>query len=312
MISSQRPKSTAKLPPERNIPKRNAKQKTTRTKRKDTVQIIGAGKVGVGLRNALRKAGYTVALRAARKGLPSKAFTATFIILAVRDRELEPLAQALAEKRGVSRQSICVHVAGSLGTQPLSALRAVCSGIAQMHPMIPFASLSYTPSLKGGNLHIVGDAPAVARAFALGKAIGMRPRTVAKLDPVLYHAAAGLVANGAAALAAMGERLLRLANVPEIDARNMLGPLIRGVGDNVEHLGFPQALTGPIRRGDPKGVAKHLALLVATLPHAVPLYCAAGLAQLPLAKRLKEAPNEAFSEIEALLLTTLSSASSVQ
>ena len=46
----------------------------------------------------------------------------------------------------------------------------------------------------------------------------------------------------------------------------MLGPLLRSVADNVETLGFPDALTGPVRRGDAAGVEKHLATLREKLP----------------------------------------------
>jgi predicted short-subunit dehydrogenase-like oxidoreductase (DUF2520 family) len=120
--------------------------------------------------------------------------------------------------------------------------------------------------------------------------LGMTARTVKGLDTVAYHAAAGLVANGAAALAAVGAQLLERAGVPRKDAPKMLGPLLRSVADNVETLGFPEALTGPVRRGDATGVAKHVATLRAKLPEAVPLYLAAAEAQLPLARAIGDAP----------------------
>ena len=129
----------------------------------------------------------------------------------------------------------------------------------------------------------------------------MTPRTVPALDTVGYHAAAGLVANGAAALAAMGVELLARSGVPRDAATHMLGPLLRSVAENVERLGFPSALTGPVRRGDPVAVRKHLALLEERLPEAVPLFVASGLAQLPLARALEEAPPSGFDAIEAVL-----------
>jgi predicted short-subunit dehydrogenase-like oxidoreductase (DUF2520 family) len=112
----------------------------------------------------------------------------------------------------------------------------------------------------------------------------MTPRTIAGLDAVAYHAAAGLVANGAAALAAVGAELLVRAGVPRDIAPKMLGPLLRSVADNVEALGFPQALTGPVRRGDAAGLERHLAALQSKLPQALPLYIASAQAQLPLAR----------------------------
>jgi len=81
----------------------------------------------------------------------------------------------------------------------------------------------------------------------------------------------------------------------------MLGPLLQSVADNVKNLGFPGALTGPVRRGEPASVARHLELLRARVPAAIPLFIAAGLAQLPLARALGEAPAGAFDAIATLL-----------
>lgn len=275
------------------------KRATTRLAMK--VTILGAGKVGVGLARAIRARGGKVVLRPARAGLPRRRIEGDLLVLAVRDKDLTPLAQALADKRLVTRKTACVHCAGALDAEPLAPLRKVSAGVAQMHPMISFASRAHPPSLLDGNVHVQGDPVAVSRARRLAKALGMTPRTFPKLDAIGYHAAAGLVANGAAALAALGRDVLVKAGVPADTAPLLLGPLLRSVADNVTALGFPEALTGPVRRGDPKAIEKHLGLLRERLPAAVPLFVAAGLAQLPLARALGEAPREGFDAIEALL-----------
>ncbi|HEY3818575.1 MAG TPA: Rossmann-like and DUF2520 domain-containing protein [Polyangiaceae bacterium] len=262
------------------------------------VFVLGAGKVGTSLARALRAEGVRVTLRAARKG-PPRAIDADVVVLAVRDRELTPLAAKLVGV--VSRRSVAVHVAGALGPEALSPLRGACAGVAQMHPMISFASTRFAPSLLHGNVHIQGDPPAVARARRLARLLGMTPRTVSGLDTVAYHAAAGLVANGAAALAAVGAELLVKAGVPRREAAKMLGPLVRSVADNVEALGFPEALTGPVRRGDAAGVEKHLKTLHEKLPYAVDLYLAAARAQLPLARAIGDASDESLDAVARVL-----------
>jgi len=78
----------------------------------------------------------------------------------------------------------------------------------------------------------------------------------------------------------------------------MLGPLLRSVADNVEQLGLPEALTGPVRRGDAAGVARHLETIARLAPDLAPIYVAASLTQLPLARALAEAPADSFSAIE--------------
>ena len=266
-----------------------------------SVFVYGAGKVGRSLARALKAAGDDVTLRAARKGLPKGALAGDVVILAVRDRELAPLAEELVRTGKVDARSVYVHVAGSLGPEVLAALRPGSRGVAQMHPMISFASTDEPPGLTRGNLRIDGDAVAVTRAKALGRRLGMTPRLLPGLDTVGYHAAAGLVANGAAALGAIGAALLETAGVPAEDAPRLLGPLLRSVADNVEALGYPQALTGPVRRGDAGAVQRHLELLRRVAPDAVDLYISASRAQIPLARALGEAPAEAFTAIARVL-----------
>jgi predicted short-subunit dehydrogenase-like oxidoreductase (DUF2520 family) len=267
------------------------------------VYILGAGKVGSSLARALRKAGCQVTLRPARRGLPSRTIQADLLVLAVRDRELAGTAEALARKHLVGQRTACVHVAGALGADVLAPLRAVSAGVGQMHPMISFASRRKSPSLVRGNVHIQGDRPAVERARAVARRLRMSPRTFVGLDSVAYHAAAGLVANGAAALAAVGGEVLSRAGVPKELVAKMLGPLLRSVAENIEELGFPDSLTGPVRRGDAGAVAKHLKALRDRGPAAVDLYRAAALAQLPLARAISDAPPGSLDEIADLLRT---------
>jgi predicted short-subunit dehydrogenase-like oxidoreductase (DUF2520 family) len=267
------------------------------------VYILGAGKVGRSLARAIRAAGWPAKLRPARLGLPGRRIAADLLVLAVRDRDLAPLAAELVERGLVGPKTACVHVAGAMGPGTLAPLRSVSAGVAQMHPMISFASLSFSPTVLRGNVRVQGDAGAVRRARALARRLGMTPREIPGMDNVGYHAAAGLLANGAAALAAVSAELLVRSGVPRREAPRLLGPLLRSVADNVEKLGFPDALTGPVRRGDTAGVAKHLTLLEERLPEAVALYRAAGLAQLPLARALSDAPPGSIDAIDALLRT---------
>lgn len=271
----------------------------------DRVFVFGAGKVGAGLTRAMRAASIDVTLRAQRRGLPARPIDADLVILAIRDKDLLPVAELIARRdllRRAGRSCVAVvHCAGALGPSVLEPLRAPGVAVAQMHPMISFATPAFTPSLLRGQLHVDGDRVAVQLARALGKRLGMTPRTIPGLDHVAYHAAAGLVANGAAALAAAGIDLLERAGVAREDGSAMMGPLLRSVADNVERLGMPAALTGPVRRGDAVGIERHLATLTKLAPDLVPLYRAAARVQLPLARALDEGPREGLDAIEAML-----------
>jgi predicted short-subunit dehydrogenase-like oxidoreductase (DUF2520 family) len=269
-----------------------------------SVYVFGAGKVGRAIARALRASGKgapRVTLRPARKGLPAKRIDADVLVLAVRDRDLGALAQKLADGGLVSARTVCLHNAGAQTADVLAPLRAVSAGVAQMHPMISFASTRVFPTLARGHVHVEGDAAAEARARGLARRMGMAPRTFAALDTIGYHAAAGLVANGAAALAAVGCELLARSGVPADVAPKMLGPLLRSVAENIEALGFPEALTGPVRRGDPDAVAKHYGVLRERLIEAIPLYLASVRAQVPLARAIGEAPGAGFEAIDAFV-----------
>lgn len=269
------------------------------------VFILGAGKVGRALARALRQHGDHVTLVPARKALPTRRIDADIVILSVRERQLGPIAADLAISGVVGKKTVVVHNAGSLDANALAALRGACAGVAQMHPMISFASRTFFPTLTRGHCHVKGDAAAEKRARVLARHLGMTPRRFAKLDTVGYHAAAGLVANGAAALAAVGADLLVVCGVPREDTPKMLGPLLRSVAENVEKLGFPDALTGPVRRGDAAAIERQIALLGERLASAQPLFVASAWAQLPLARKIGDAPPEAFDAMESVLSSAM-------
>ncbi len=267
------------------------------------VVIFGAGKVGRALTREIRAASpkWSVVLRPRRLGLPRKPFACDFLVLAVRDGEIEYFASQIAEKRLLGRDAACVHLSGSLGPDALAPLRNVCGGVAQMHPLIAFASTTRSPALANGHMHLSGDRFAVARARALARHLGMAPRALKKVDLAGYHAAAALVSNGGTALAAMAAELFVKSGVPPKLAPQLLGPLLRSVATNITEVGFPNALTGPIRRGDAKAVAKHLAAIESYVPEGAALYAASAAAQLPLARAIGEAPKGSLDAISAML-----------
>jgi predicted short-subunit dehydrogenase-like oxidoreductase (DUF2520 family) len=269
--------------------------------RKLAVYVLGAGKVGTALTRALRRTGALVTLRAARQGLPKKAIDVDLLILAVRDGKLGEMVERLTEPGRVTRRTAVVHCAGALGTAPLEPLRAVCRGVAQMHPMISFASKTFTPGLLRGQVGVDGDPAAVRMAMLVARRLGMTPRRLTHVDKVAYHAAAGFVANGAAALAAAGTELFAQGGVPPAVAAKMLGPLLRSVADNVERLGLPGALTGPVRRGDLVGVERHRDVIAGRTPHLTTLYRALVAAQIPLARQIGDAESSVFDAMDRLV-----------
>ncbi len=260
------------------------------------VVVIGRGKVGSALARAARRARVRVASVSAR-ALPAAFGPADLVVVASRDADIGRLASLLAAR--LAPDVPVVHCSGALGPDALAPLRASNHPVGSMHPLASFASSRAAPPLAGAAMVITGDAAARRAAARFGRVIGMRPVVLASLDPARYHAAAALLSNGSAALAAAASELLGAAGVPAEHHARLLGPLLGSVASNVGSLGTGAALTGPIRRGDAATVARPLEVLSDTPLRS--LYKEIARAQLPLAARLGDADPAALGAIDALL-----------
>jgi len=74
--------------------------------------------------------------------------------------------------------------------------------------------------------------------------------------------------------------------VEQDSAREALLPLLQGTVNNLRRLGLPDALTGPIARGDLGTVRRHLEALEASAPDLLPVYRELGLRAIPVATAL--------------------------
>jgi predicted short-subunit dehydrogenase-like oxidoreductase (DUF2520 family) len=110
---------------------------------------------------------------------------------------------------------------------------------------------------------VAGDPVAAALALRLG----MRPIRVEDEDRAAYHAAACMASNFLVTLEIAAERVGATAGLSRAD----LLPLVRATVENWARLG-PDALTGPIARGDEATVAKHRQALLERTPDLLGLY----------------------------------------
>jgi predicted short-subunit dehydrogenase-like oxidoreductase (DUF2520 family) len=260
------------------------------------ITLIGRGRVGSVLVRALRKRGWNVAHVPARQRTIRARPNDELVVIATRDDAISSIAQKLARPGVLSRKTAVVHVAGALGPEVLAPLAGRSAGVGAMHPLLSIASSESPPSFSNAAFLVRGDRAAVARARKLARVLGARAVSFA-IDPALYHAAAALVANGSATIAALGAELLTKGGAPPREARKLLGPLLASVAHNVGVFGLPEALTGPVRRGDVATVERHLDRLKSD-PNARRIYAALVLAQLPLAARLGEAPRAGLRAIQ--------------
>lgn len=264
------------------------------------VHIQGAGAVGKCVAKGLRRAGWKVHLRAARRPIPPKV-DADIVLFAVRDSQLSEYVKLWSIACETSRGAVVLHCAGSLGPEILEPLSRRCKGTGQWHPLVSITRATMPHELHGSYAVIAGNPAARALARTLAKALEMRVAVVSHLDRAAYHTAALIMAAGSMIAHQAAQQVLVVAGFRPTQARKMLGPLANSVTTNVQRLGLPKALTGPTRRGDVETVLRHVALLSAKMPHYLPLYAELLTHQLAMARQLAEADDMRFEQIEAVL-----------
>ena len=228
------------------------------------VGIIGRGRVGRGLAEALAAANdatLTVELHPGRGALPER-IAADVLVLAVPDGAIETVARRLLPRLEARLEApVLLHCAGSLGVEAYGELPVQAPGVVfgALHPLVSFADPKHPPPLTEMRFALAGPPAARRAGTRLAEACGAVPlvRGATGVHGPAYHAAAAMVANGAAGLAWVGVGVLRQLGLGKGEAERALGALLESVGHNVRTLGVPKALTGPVMRGDRETIRRH-------------------------------------------------------
>jgi predicted short-subunit dehydrogenase-like oxidoreductase (DUF2520 family) len=218
------------------------------------VVIMGRGKVGRGLFRALRATRTHARLAPGRALKVPDVSGVDLLVLAVPDDAISACAHRMAPH--VAPGAAVVHCSGARGLDVLDACRARGVAVAAMHPMASFADARRPPDLRGTSLVVQGDAKAARAVRRMAKEMDARVVTAAVHGPA-YHAAAALAANAGAALAAAAVDVLQRVGMGRRESLGAVAGLLRTVAHNVERVGVPEALTGPVARGDAATVRAH-------------------------------------------------------
>jgi predicted short-subunit dehydrogenase-like oxidoreductase (DUF2520 family) len=252
------------------------------------VAIIGAGRMGRGLAQALGRAGAEVALLG-RSRRREETRNAGLVLIATPDDSIGAVAAELARDGAIGATQVVLHLSGLLDRFALHALADTGAGLGSFHPLQSIADpLTAHDRLAGAFAGLEGDERAVEAGERLAVTLGMRAVRLAPGGKPAYHAGAVFISNYAVVLAAVAEGLARAAGVPAAEAGAVYLPLLQGTVANLS-LGAAAALTGPVRRGDEATVRRHLAALG---PRERDLYRMLGLEALRLAREagLAEGP----------------------
>jgi predicted short-subunit dehydrogenase-like oxidoreductase (DUF2520 family) len=269
------------------------------------VGFIGAGKVGTALAALLHARGVALASvsgrtladsrrMAASAGLdpeaassrPATLANSSLVFLTVPDDAIGPLCAEIAAQGGWRAGQGVVHCSGALPSSVLQPARDAGALVGSFHPLQTFASLQAAiANMPGSTFALEGDPELVAQLDGLVTLLEGTPLHLRPEEKTLYHAAAAIASNYAVTLAALASDLLvREGVAPDLNtALRYLMPLLRGTLDNLDALGLPDALTGPLARGDAGTVTRHLEALESCAPDLAHLYRHLARVTLPLA-----------------------------
>ena len=184
-----------------------------------------------------------------------------FVVLCVRDRQISVLVNEVVKRDGFRWGTVVCHTAGALSADVLAPIRKVgCLPLA-WHPLQTFTGDEDADLLKGITFGIDGDPKAVRVGEKLAQALGGKPfRVPPELRP-LYHLGGVFACNLMTALIGVSQDLLKEVGMDERRSLEALAPLIRATAQNISRKGLPDAITGPLKRGDVETIAAHLKVL---------------------------------------------------
>jgi predicted short-subunit dehydrogenase-like oxidoreductase (DUF2520 family) len=225
--------------------------------------VVGRGRVGRSLAAAAERAGAQVSLvshEEAGGSIPA----GTAVLLCVPDEQIAATAERFAD----AAPSLLGHTSGATTLDALAAAAERGTATFSLHPLQTFAD-GETP-VEGTPAAIAGSSEeSLAYARRLAEALGMRPFEVPEESRAAYHAAAAMASNLLVALEESAAELMQSIGVE--DARELLAPLVLRTAANWAELG-PDALTGPIARGDRATVQRHRVAVAESAAELVRLY----------------------------------------
>lgn len=294
-----------------------ADEPVSNPERSTRVLIVGAGPVGQTLDRALSHVGFRVRSWSRSHGpLWAEGSTRTaadIVILAVRDDAISQAAEYIVGHGAADAGSVVLHCAGGRPpSQVLSAIRSQVKGIGLLHPLRSFVHRGATDELDGSGprsehemigtvMAIVGDAAGIAAGQELCQALSGVPLLLSEDKLPMYHAAAVLAAGHVATLLDVAIHLLSRVGLARQDGQRALVELTQSVLRNIEQVGLPHALTGPVARGDALTVASHLDSLNRVSCQVGDLYRVVAESSLDVAYRKGVAEDSALAAVGDVL-----------
>ncbi len=282
------------------------------------VGFIGAGTVGTALAVLLSSKGYGFvgASRRSRTTAGNKAGVVSNLRMLDSNQEVadaadmvfittpdDTIAQVASEVRWHSGQSV-VHCSGADSVDILEPARKSGAMVGGFHPLQTFAGVERAiENIPGSTFGIEAEEPLLTTLKDMADVLGGHWIKLEAGDKVAYHAAAVFACNYLVTLVKMATDLWQTFSIPTDQATKALLPLIKGTLNNIETIGIPDCLTGPIARGDTGTVNKHLKALRENAPALLFPYKELGLQTIPVALSKGKIDEKQAKELQAVLKT---------
>lgn len=265
--------------------------------------IAGAGRVGSALARLLAARGWPVAGVWSRQAASAQYLAnqvgcaawdtaqqlqyADLVLLCVPDQTIPDVAAQVAQAGGWRVNQGVVHCSGAVEVGALAPAQAAGACIGGFHPLQAFATTEAAMAILPGSFFALeGEGALRTWLPALVESLNGSYQWLRPGARALYHAAAVFASNYLVTLFAVAADLMQEAGFGADEAQEALLPLTRGAVHNLETVGLPTALTGPIRRGDAATVTRHLEALVDYAPPVAQLYLHLARRTVPLARQL--------------------------
>ncbi len=286
--------------------------------------VIGAGTVGTALAYRLSLQGYHIAAVTSRTPASAERLVhmigsgrvfdtpqevvdnADFIFITTPDDAIPVIVDQVRWHRG----QYVVHCSGADSLDVLEPARIVGARVGSIHPLQTFASIQKAvDNLPGSTFALEAEGALLDILKEMAVALEGRWIKLGAGDKAAYHTAAVMTCNYLVTLVKLAADLWGTFGIPRDQAIQALLPLLKGTLNNLENLSVPNALTGPIARGDVGTVQIHLDTLKETAPAIIPAYCELGLQTLPVAEAKGKITELQIKELEDILKQTLKSSS---
>ncbi len=211
------------------------------------------------------------------------------------------IAEVAKEVNWRGGQSV-VHCSGADSIDVLEPAGKSGAMVGGFHPLQTFAGIGQAiENIPGSTFGIEAEEPLLTTLKEIAVVLGGQWIKLEAGDKVAYHAAAVFACNYLVTLVKMATDLWKTFSVPGEQATKALLPLIRGTLHNIETIGIPQCLTGPVARGDTGTVNKHLKTLREKAPSLLFAYKELGLQTIPISLAKGKINKKQADELENIL-----------